>query len=105
MVRADPTLQNNQGGFNFKVLAAQLPKATPDTLVGQFRAYCINTSIHKAYEPYFGPPVPKEYNRHATSHAAGPTQITPANALAAVMLAVGLVRELEETQRPLSPTG
>lgn len=105
MVRADTSLQNSQGGFNFKVLAAQLPKATPDTLVGQFRAYCINTSIHKAYEPYFGPPVPEEYNRHATAHAAGPTQITLANALAAVMLAVALLRELEETQRPLSPAG
>ncbi|MEU2518869.1 hypothetical protein ABZ732_08795 [Streptomyces pseudogriseolus] len=105
MVRADASLQNGQGGFNFKVLAAQLPKATPDTLVGQFRAYCINTSIHRAYEPYFGPPVPEEFNRHATAHAAGPTQITLANALAAMMLAVGLLRELEETQRPLSPAG
>jgi hypothetical protein len=105
MVRADPLLQNNKGGFTFNILAAQLPKATPDTLVGQFRAYCIHTSIHKAYDQYFGPPVPEEYNRHATAHAAGPTQITLANALAAVMLAVGLVRELEETQRPLSPAG
>ncbi|MFF5475432.1 hypothetical protein [Streptomyces achromogenes] len=105
MVRADPRLQNTKGGFTFHILSAQLPKATPDTLVGQFRAYCIHTSIHKAYEPYFGPPVPEEYNRHATAHAAGPTQITLANALAAVMLAVGLVRELEETQRPVSPAG
>ncbi|MEV5998901.1 hypothetical protein AB0M25_06350 [Streptomyces griseomycini] len=105
MVRADPRLQNNKGGFTFNILAAQLPKATRDTLVGQFRAYCIHTSIHKAYEQYFGPPVPEEYNRHATAHAAGPTQITLANALAAVMLAVGLVREMEETQRPLSPAG
>lgn len=105
MVRADTSLQNNKGGFNFNVLASQLPKATPNTLVGQFRAYCINTSIHKAYEPYSGPPVPEEYNRHATTHAAGPTQITLANALAAVMLTAGLLRELEETQRPLSPAG
>jgi hypothetical protein len=49
--------------------------------------------------------VPEEYNRHATAHAAGPTQITLPNALTAVMLAVGLVRELEETQLPLSPAG
>ncbi|MEU7088089.1 hypothetical protein, partial [Streptomyces achromogenes] len=105
MVRADPRLQNKKGGFTFSILAAQLPKATPDTQVGQFRAFCIHTSIHKAYEQYFGPPVPEEYNRHATAHAAGPTQITLANALTAVMLAVGLVRELEETQRPLSPAG
>ncbi|MFF2861450.1 hypothetical protein ACFVSX_16320, partial [Streptomyces rubiginosohelvolus] len=105
MVRADPNLQDKRGHFHFKSLAAKLPKASPDTLVGQFRAYCIHTSIHKAYEPYHGPPVPEEYNRHATAHAAGPTQITLANALAAVMLAVGLVRELEETQRQLSPAG
>jgi hypothetical protein len=105
MVRADPRLQDKRGQFHFKSLAARLPKATPDTLVGQFRAYCIHTSIHKAYEDYFGPPVPEEYNRHATAHAAGPTQITLANALAAVMLAVGMVRELEETQRPLNPAG
>jgi hypothetical protein len=105
MVRANPHLQNNKGGFTFSILAAQLPKATPDTQVGQFRAYCVNTGIHKAYEPYFGPPVPEGYNRHATAHAAGPTQITLPNALTAVMLAVGLVRELEETQLPLSPAG
>ncbi|GAA4339651.1 hypothetical protein GCM10023086_74800 [Streptomyces venetus] len=105
MVRADPSLQGRKGRFHFESLAAKLPKASPDTLVGQFRAYCVHTSIHKAYEPYFGPPVPEEYNRHATAHAAGPTQITLANALAAVMLAVGMVRELEETRRPLSPAG
>lgn len=92
-------------GFSFPVLAAQLPKATMDTLVGRFRAYCMHTSIHKAYEPYWGPPITEGYNRPATAHAAGPTQITLANALAAVMLVVGLVRELEETQRPLSPAG
>ncbi|MET7605930.1 hypothetical protein ABZS96_26135 [Streptomyces avermitilis] len=105
MVRADPSLQGRRGQFDFKSLAAQLPKASRDTVVGQFRAYCIHTSIHKAYEQYFGPPVPEEYNRHATAHAAGPTQITLANGLAAVMLAVGMVRELEETQRPLNPAG
>ncbi|MDH3033993.1 MULTISPECIES: hypothetical protein [unclassified Streptomyces] len=105
MVRADPRLQGKKGQFHFKSLAAQLPKASSDTQVGRFRAYCINSSIHKAYEQYYGPPVPEEYNRHATAHAAGPTQITLANALAAVMLAVGMVRELEETQRPLIPAG
>nr|WTB31857.1 hypothetical protein OG781_22330 [Streptomyces sp. NBC_00830] len=104
MVRADASLQNN-GGFTFSIVARQLPKATMDTTVGQFRAYCLNTSIHTVYAPYFGPPVPAAYNRHASSHAAGPTQITPANALAAVMLAVGLLRELEETQRPITPAG
>ncbi|WP_267244377.1 hypothetical protein [Streptomyces sp. PR69] len=105
MVRADSSLQNSKGGFTFKNLAAKLPTATPNTLVGQFRAYCLHTSIHKAYEPYHGPPVPEEYNRHASTHAAGPTQITLANALAAVMLAIGLIRELEETMRALSPAG
>jgi hypothetical protein len=73
--------------------------------VGKFRAYCLNISIHVAYDSYFGPPVPEEFNRNATVHGVGPTQITLANALAAVMLAVGLVRELEETQRPLNPAG
>lgn len=101
MVRADASLQNNRGHFEFKVLAASLPKATQDTVVGKFRAYCLHTSIHTAYEPYFGPPVHEAYNRHATAHGAGPTQITLANALAAVMLAIGLLRELEETQRPI----
>lgn len=41
-------------------------------------------------------PVPTAFNRHATVHAAGPTQYTVANALTALMLAVSLVREIQE---------
>jgi hypothetical protein len=103
MVRADASLQDRKGRFTFRIVAQGLPKATMQTTVGRFRAYCINTSIHVAYVDYWGPPVPEAYNRHATAHGAGPTQLTPPNALCAVMLASGILRELEETQRPITP--
>jgi hypothetical protein len=104
MVRADPTLQNTRGGFSYGVVTKRMPKAARETTVGQFRAYCIHTCVHVACAEYFGPPVPEQYSRHATSHAAGPTQYTLANALTAAMLAVALLRELEETQRPIQMT-
>ncbi|WP_217575924.1 hypothetical protein [Streptomyces sp. GbtcB7] len=102
MVRADPVLQNKWGGFSYGAVTSSMPKATRETTLGQFRAYCIHTCVHAACAEYYGPPVPGHYSRHATSHATGPTQYTLANALTAVMLAVALLRELEETRRPIT---
>jgi hypothetical protein len=102
IVRADPSLQANKGYFTYPAVTSKLPKATMETTLGRFRAYCINTCVHVACTTYFGPPVPEHYSRHATSHATGLTQYTLANALTAVMLVVGLLRELEETGRPIT---
>jgi hypothetical protein len=102
MVRADPTLLGKSKYFKYSEVTANLPKATLETTVGRFRAYCVHTCVHVACIDYYGPPVPPRHSRHATSHATGRTQYTVANALAAVMLAVGLLRELEETGRPIT---
>ncbi|MGY1435431.1 hypothetical protein [Streptomyces reniochalinae] len=102
VARADPALRNGKR-ITYGSVKKGMPKATLGTAIGQFRSYCIHTSVHAACVNFDGPPtpVPEHYSRHATSHAVGPTQYTKANALAAVMLAVGLLRELEETQRPI----
>jgi hypothetical protein len=101
IVRADPALQTARGTFMYGKVKEGLPKASMETVIGQFRAYCINTSVHTASVDYYGPPVPEQLSRHATSHATGTTQYTLANALTAVMMAVGLLRELQETMRPI----
>ena len=43
-----------------------------------------------------GNPVPADFNRHASVHAAGAVQYHPANALIALMLATSLLREAHE---------
>jgi hypothetical protein len=45
---------------------------------------------------YKGHPVPPQFNRHASAHAVGRTQYTPANATIALALATTLVREAHE---------
>ncbi|WP_211122365.1 hypothetical protein [Streptomyces yatensis] len=103
LVRADPSLQNKYGEFEYRTAKEKMPPASMAATISKFRAYCLHTCLHAAWANYFGPPVPREYNRHATAHAVGPTQYTMANALVAFMNALGFARELEETQRPISP--
>jgi hypothetical protein len=43
-----------------------------------------------------GDPIPTGYNRHASAHAAGRIQYTPANAIIAITLATSIVREAQE---------
>ncbi|MEU5015790.1 hypothetical protein AB0G35_37175 [Streptomyces sp. NPDC021749] len=40
--------------------------------------------------------MPKGFNRHATSHAASVVQYTTANAVTALMLAVSVLREIDD---------
>jgi len=47
-------------------------------------------------EFWSGDPVPTRYNRHATAHATGAIQVTKLNAIAAILLATSLLRELYE---------
>jgi hypothetical protein len=43
-----------------------------------------------------GDPIPTKFNRHASAHAAGRAQYTPANAVIALTLATSLVREAHQ---------
>ncbi|WP_281154709.1 hypothetical protein [Streptomyces sp. HYC2] len=40
--------------------------------------------------------MPEGFNRHATAHAAGAVQYTAANAVIALMLAVSVLREIDD---------
>ena len=53
--------------------------------------------IRTVYQATLAPvPVPTRYNRHATAHATGAIQVTKLNAIAAILLATSLLRELYE---------
>ncbi|MEU0837344.1 hypothetical protein [Streptomyces sp. NPDC005969] len=95
--RADPSL-NTAGFFKYKDVAKKLPKVDlDDSTLLQFRQACVFTPFGKASDDFYDShPVPSAFNRHATTHAAGASQYSTANALTALMLAVSLVRELEQ---------
>ncbi|MET7310246.1 hypothetical protein ABZS68_24990 [Streptomyces sp. NPDC005571] len=97
--RAQPDLQGKQGRFDsYKRVASRLPQVDPDeSTILEFRQACVLAPFVSACEDFWAPdPVPASFNRHATVHAAGPTQYTEANALTAIMLAVSVLRELQE---------
>ncbi|GAA0897750.1 hypothetical protein [Pseudonocardia zijingensis] len=48
------------------------------------------------FDPTQGIPIPERFNRHASIHAVGRVQYTPANAIIAIALATSLVREVHE---------
>ena len=55
--------------------------------------------VAPALRPFWGhkgDPTPTDFNRHASAHAVGSEQYTPANALVALMLATSMLREFEE---------
>jgi hypothetical protein len=53
--------------------------------------------VLEQFDPTKGEPVPAQFNRHASAHAAGLTQYTPANAVIALALATSLLREAHQT--------
>ncbi|MFD7407754.1 hypothetical protein ACFV7R_35000 [Streptomyces sp. NPDC059866] len=95
--RAEPALKT-AGFFKYKDVAKKLPKIDlDDSTLLQFRQACVFAPFVKACEDFHDShPVPTVFNRHATAHAAGSTQYSRANALTALMLAVSLLRELEQ---------
>lgn len=94
--RAEPHL-NGGKRWNYKEVDARLPDIDDDDTVIEFRqAYLFAPFVNACDSFWDNDPVPTTFNRHANVHAAGPTQYTVANALTALMLAVSLVRELEE---------
>jgi hypothetical protein len=58
-------------------------------------AYALRCALD-TYQPENGDPIPTRFNRHATAHSLGGVQFTDANAIAGVMLATSLMRELTE---------
>ncbi|MBT2539651.1 hypothetical protein J7E99_02725 [Streptomyces sp. ISL-44] len=73
-----------------------------DPTIRQFREVAAFLPFPKALESFWPPaPVPGHFNRHATAHAAAATQYTPVNAVTAVMLAVSVLRDIDDMGYPV----
>ncbi|MFG3350264.1 hypothetical protein ACGF1Z_35055 [Streptomyces sp. NPDC048018] len=100
--RAQPELQNTNGKWDgYGNLNSRLPEVdTDDSTILEFRQACVLAPLKAAYTTFNEGPVPQTFNRHATAHAAGRTQYTLVNALVVLMLAVSLLRELQDGYLP-----
>jgi hypothetical protein len=73
-----------------------------DATIGQFRGAAVFLPFAKTLEDFRRQnPVPEGFNRHATAHAAGAVQYTAANAVIALMLAVSVLREIDDQGYPV----
>ncbi|WP_158824663.1 hypothetical protein [Streptomyces sp. NRRL F-5527] len=73
-----------------------------DATIGQFRKAAVFLPFTKTLEEFRRQrPVPEGFNRHATAHAAGALQYTAANAVIALMLAVSVLREIDDQAYPI----
>ncbi|MFE2186595.1 hypothetical protein [Streptomyces sp. NPDC059455] len=72
-----------------------------DPTIRQFREEAF-LPFPRALEAFWPPaPVPQNFNRHATAHAAATAQYTPVNAVTAVMLAVSVLRDINDMGYPI----
>ncbi|MFI1928412.1 hypothetical protein [Streptomyces sp. NPDC020377] len=68
-----------------------------DATISQLRKAAVFLPFAKTLEEFRRQhPVPDSFNRHATAHAAGTVQYTAANAVIALMLAVSVLREIDD---------
>ncbi|GDY49069.1 hypothetical protein SANT12839_099510 [Streptomyces antimycoticus] len=73
-----------------------------DPTIRQFREAAAFLPFPQALKTFWPPtPVPQNFNRHATAHAAATTQYTPVNAVTAVMLAVSVLRDIDDMDHPI----
>ncbi|MFF0001643.1 hypothetical protein [Streptomyces avermitilis] len=73
-----------------------------DPTIRQFREATAFLPFPKVLEDFWPPaPVPQAFNRHATAHATAASQYTPANAVTAVMLAVSVLRDIDDMGHPM----
>lgn len=73
-----------------------------DATIRQLREAAAFLPFPKALEPFWASdPVPETFNRHATAHAAAATQYTPVNAVTGIMLAVSVLRDIDDMGYPV----
>ncbi|MFJ8650691.1 hypothetical protein ACIRNI_31880 [Streptomyces sp. NPDC093546] len=73
-----------------------------DPTIRQFHEAAAFLPFPRALEPFWpSTPVPEHFNRHATAHAAANTQYTPVNAVTAVMLAISVLRDIDDMGYPV----
>lgn len=96
---ANPDLLTSKGTWNYGYIKRSVPsvEAEGDATVGEFRRAAIFLPLPKVLDHFFHPePVPLSFNRHATAHATGTVQYTVPNAMTALMLAVSVLREIDD---------
>lgn len=88
-------LDENFGQRNFADARTRFQRDHPDYVgMSVFRLAAVQQSIANAITPTRENP--PGFNRHATAHSIATTQFTDANALTALMLLAGVLRELHE---------
>jgi len=98
LVRANPDWLNGRGHWpGYRKVLTKLPAMDDEATIGQFRdaaPFLPFTAVLREF--WGGNAVPLYFNRHATAHGAGAVQYTPANAVTAIMLAVSVLREIDD---------
>lgn len=87
---------NRASGLTFSAAARRWAQDPEDVPMPQLRFWLITCTVPRALDNFNchnGDPVPDRFNRHASVHTVDPRQFTRLNALVALLLAVGLVRE------------
>jgi hypothetical protein len=91
------------GHKRFKSAQEEFAKRDPmQATIVAFKIVAIYRAAIRAIETYFGDesePIPTTFNRHATTHRVSKVQYTTTNALAALLLATSLIRELDLLSR------
>ena len=88
------------------VLSEVYPPVPEDPMsitMRMLRPMFVVNSAEQAWKRFWvskGDPVPKQFNRHASTHMLDEDQYTTRNALVGVMLAASLMREVQELISP-----
>ncbi|MGX5397215.1 hypothetical protein ACWLMY_35850 [Streptomyces anulatus] len=96
---ANPDLLTSKSTWSYGHIKRNVPsvEAEEDATIGEFRRAAIFLPLPKTLEDFWNPqPVPPSFNRHATAHATGSVQYTTSNAMTALMLAVSVLREIDD---------
>lgn len=83
----------------YKHVTSQVSLVTGDVGLFDFQAACVLAPVITALASFWPStdPTPTRFGRHATAHRVDLMQYTEANAIVAVMLAVSVLREAEES--------
>ncbi|MGW3192730.1 hypothetical protein ACWDBT_33380 [Streptomyces ardesiacus] len=100
---ANPAWLTDKGWWpGYATIGKIVPTVDDDATIGQFRKAAVFLPFAKTLEEFRRQhPVPEGFNRHATAHAAGTLQYTAANAVIALMLAISVLREIDDQAYPI----
>lgn len=95
---ANPAWLADKERWSYTKIKQRVPTVNDDdATIGELRTAAVFLPFAKALDAFWHPrPVPGSFNRHATAHATGIIQYTAANATTALMLAVSVLREIDD---------